>query len=188
MKPSNFQNLPSTPNWDREAEEAVKWDGVPPLTDKRNSVVGKTVKIEGVKSAWHYGTNGDIELLFDANYEDNGRALFVRDGQIICVVAGNSSCGEYKDQEIDQVVDLQGGSLAPGLTTYGSPLGLVEIRLEQSTNDGEVHDLLDGDMPSILGNAIIRAVDGLQFEGRNTLLVFFCPCLRPTALNSECAD
>jgi imidazolonepropionase-like amidohydrolase len=153
-------------------------------------VVGKTVKIEGVKSAWHYGTNGDIEPLFDANYKDNGGALFVRDGQIICVDAGNSSCGEYKDQEINQVVDLQGGSLAPGLTTYGSPLGLVEIRLEQSTNDGDVRDPLVDDIPSILGshNAIIRAVDGLQFEGRNTLLVFFCPCRRPTALNSEYAD
>ena len=75
---------------------------------------------------------------------------------------------------MDEVVDLKGGSLAPGLTSYGSPLGLVEIRLEPSTNDVTVLDpLVDGNLPSILGKdaAIIRAVDGLQFQGRNTLLV-----------------
>jgi imidazolonepropionase-like amidohydrolase len=174
-KPSNFQDLPKSPNWDREAEETVKWDGVPPLTDKRNSVAGKTVKIEGVKSAWHIGTDGDVQPLFDEDHEGNGRAVFVRDGQILCVNNGNGYCGEYEAQKIDQVVDLQGGSLAPGLTTYGSPLGLVEIRLESSTNDGDVSDpLVDGGMPSILGsrNSIIRAVDGLQFQGRNTLLAY----------------
>ena len=134
------------------------------------------MKIQGVKSVWHHGINGDVEPLFndddDVEGSGDGRAIFVRDGQILCVDTRNG-CGEYKDQEIDQVVDLQGGSLAPGLTTYGSPLGLVEIRLEPSTNDGFVHDpLVDGNMPSILGNRIIRAVDGLQFQGRNTLSVF----------------
>ena len=178
IKPSNFQSLPRMPNWDREAEEAVKWEGVPPLLkDKTNSMAGKIVKIEGLKSAWHYETNGNIEPLF--NGDDNGgdeRAVLVRDGQILCIDTGNGYCGEYQPQEIDQVVDLQGGSLAPGLTTYGSPLGLVEIHLEPSTNDGSVHDpLVDGDVPSILGNhnTIIRAVDGLQFAGRNTLSVIF---------------
>lgn len=163
--------MPKSPNWDREAEEAVKWEGLPPLTDKTNLVVGKTVKIEGVKSVWHYGTNGDIEALFEDDHENTGRVIFVRDGQILCVVDGNDHCGEYEHQVIDEVVDLHGGSLLPGLTTYGSPLGLVEIRIESSTNDGEVHDpLVDGNMPSILGShTIIRAVDGLQFQGRNTL-------------------
>ena len=73
---------------------------------------------------------------------------------------------------MDEVVDLKGRSLAPGLTSYGSPLSLVEIRLEPSTNDVTVLDpLVDGNLPSILGKdaAIIRAVDGLQFQGRNTL-------------------
>ena len=79
----------------------------------------------------------------------------------------NSICGGG-----DEFIDLKGGSLAPGLTSYGSPLGLVEISLEPSTNDGVVLDpLVDGNLPSILGKdtAIIRAVDGLQFQGRNTL-------------------
>ena len=187
-KPSNYQDLPKPPNWDREAEEAVKWDGIPPLTDKKNSVVGKTLKIEGVKSAWHYGTNGDVESLFDEDHEGNRRTIFVQDGQILCVDTGNDHCGEYEAQNIDKVVDLQGGSLAPGLTTYGSPLGLVEIRSESSTNDGDVSDpLVDGGLPSILGsNTIIRAVDGLQFQGRNALSVLLSFLIIYT--DSECAD
>jgi len=53
-------------------------------------------------------------------------------------------------------------------------LGLVEIRLESSTNDGSVPNALDSDPPAILGGAeaLIRAVDGLQFAGRNTLLAY----------------
>ena len=36
------------------------------------------------------------------------------------------------------LLDLQGGSIGPGLMTYGSLLDLVEIRHEPSTNDGNV--------------------------------------------------
>ena len=73
---------------------------------------------------------------------------------------------------MDETINLEGGSLAPGLTSYGSSLGLVEISFEPSTNDGVVLDpLVDGNLPSVLGKdtSIIRAVDGLQFQGRNTL-------------------
>jgi hypothetical protein len=70
-----------------------------------------------------------------------------------------------------KIVDLQGGELAPGLTTFGSNLGLSEIKLEPSTEDGRVFDPLTMRVPSILGNTVVRAVDGLQFGGRNTLCV-----------------
>ena len=74
--------------------------------------------------------------------------------------------------DVDEVVDLEGGSLAPGLTSHGSSLGLEEILFEPCTNDGDVFDpLVDGNLPSVLGKdtCIIRAVDGLQFNGRNTM-------------------
>lgn len=134
----------------------------------------KTIKILGVKSVWHYTAEGHVESLFDED-EGTGRSVFVQDGEIVCVGGGNSDslCGSLDDEAgVDEVVDLKGGSLAPGLTSYGAPLGLVEISLEPSTNDGVVLDpLVDGDLPAILGKdtTIIRAVDGLQFQGRNTL-------------------
>ena len=39
--------------------------------------------------------------------------------------------------DVDEFVDLEGGSLAPGFTSYGSSLGLEEILFEPSTNDGD---------------------------------------------------
>ena len=71
---------------------------------------------------------------------------------------------------VDKVVDLKRGLLAPGLTSYGSLLGLVEIRLEPSMNDSVVLDPLDdGNLSSILGTdmTIIHAMNGLQFQGHN---------------------
>jgi hypothetical protein len=88
-----------------------------------------------------------------------------------------SLCG---GKDVDEFIDLEGGSLAPGLTSYGSPLGLVEMIFEPTTNDGVVLDpLVDGNLPSILGRdtAIVRAVDGLQFNGRNTLWALSYNCL-----------
>jgi imidazolonepropionase-like amidohydrolase len=70
------------------------------------------------------------------------------------------------------IVDLEGGTVTPGLTSFGTPLGLVEIRLEPSTNDGRVYDPLDGDLPTILGDTVMRAQDGLMFGGQNLLLAY----------------
>ena len=168
IKQSKFQTLPKTPNWDKEAEDSVRWDGVPPLKGKHEATEGKTVKIIGVKSVWRYAAGGHVEPLFD-DKEGKGRSIVLQDGLLVCVEGVDPFCGE---KDVDEFVDLEGGSLAPGLTSYGSPLGLVEISLEPSTNDGVVLDpLVDGNLPSVLGKdtAIIRAVDGLQFQGRNTL-------------------
>ena len=88
------------------------------------------------------------------------RFVLLQDGLLVCV------------DDVDEFVDLEGGSLAPGFTSYGSSLGPEEILYEPFTNDGDVYDpLVDGNLPSVLGKdtAIIRAVDGLQFNGRNTL-------------------
>jgi hypothetical protein len=60
---------------------------------------------------------------------------------------------------------------SPGFITYGSPLGLDNIDQEPSTNDGKVLDPLTTNMPSIIGGegSVIRAVDGLQYGGRDML-------------------
>jgi len=102
-----------------------------------------------------------------------------QDGSLACI----EWLGEcpIEDDDIELVVDLEGGSIALPLITYGSPLGLVEIRLESSTNDGSVLDpLTDGDLPNVLkgkDRGIVRAVDGLMFEGVNTKYVFHCNCI-----------
>ncbi|KAH0583360.1 hypothetical protein H2248_008989 [Termitomyces sp. 'cryptogamus'] len=188
FKSDKLQNAPETPNWDAEAKAAVEYQGLPPLRGRKMRLgeLSKTgVKFVGVKSVWMQDDDGGLRVLFDKdeNHDANTRtdavnssSVLVLHGSLIpCTSANLELCADDKVQE---VVDLQGGSLAPGLTTFGSHLGLVEILLEASTSDGIVRDPLvgssTGHVPGAAGGdeAVMRTVDGLQFEGRNTLLAY----------------
>ncbi|KZV84970.1 hypothetical protein EXIGLDRAFT_623616 [Exidia glandulosa HHB12029] len=150
-KPSAFQKVPETPDFGDEAKKAVEYDGLPPLTPTPNV---------GVVAFTNVGS-------FNAQAFSAPTTIVVERGQVVC----NADCVVPKD--VGRVVDLKGGALAPGLVTFGAPLGLVEIDAESSTSDGVVHDVLRGGVPSILGSdPIIRAVDGLQFSGRSALLAY----------------
>ena len=175
-KPAEFQDLPVTPDWDKEKNTTVEWEGLPPLTGDKTS--GR-VRITGVKTLIGFDNLSDeprLETAFDISpdYPD-GRTVIVEQGQIICTENAAEDCYDlpWTNAQEETVIDLNGGAIGPGLTTYGSPLGLVEIRLESSTNDGPVFDpLTDGDLPALIADAgLIRAVDGLAFEGRGALYV-----------------
>ena len=84
----------------------------------------------------------------------------VEDGRVVCI----GRCLYFAERSFE-IVDLDGGTITPGLMSFGAPLGLVEIRLEPSTNDGQVHNPLDGDLPAVLGGKVVRAQDGLMFDG-----------------------
>lgn len=180
VKPRRLQHIPKTPDWDAEAQKAVEFEGQQPLRGRKIAFGGKHtspqvngVKFVGVESVWMTDAGGHVRNMLDnADSEENDGVrgtVVVRDGSVVfCSRDDQYECDERWVQE---VVDLHGGSLAPGLTTFGSPIGLAEIRLEPSTGDGVVKDPLTGSVPEIVGgkDAVIRAVDGLQFEGRNTL-------------------
>lgn len=145
------------------------------------------MRLTGVKSYWtisavdEFGNdNPKVKAVFDefndaSSTTNVGRnwTVLIEDGKVSCYEPELSylsshcrCCGGHSSE----IIDLKGGSISPGLTTFGSPLGLREIRLEPTTNDGPVLDPLTDTIPSILGEeTIIRAVDGLQFGGRNTL-------------------
>lgn len=97
--------------------------------------------------------------------------LLVQSGKIRCL--GTECLSLVGSTDDVQVVDLEGGSISPGLVTYGSPLGLEEIESEASTNDGVVPDPLSQRVSPIIGGegALIRAADGLQYGGRSALSV-----------------
>ena len=71
------------------------------------------------------------------------------------------------------LVDLEGGVIAPGLTSYGSLLGLEVMREEGSTGDGVVPNALSGNpsSSSLVGGdgVLIHAEHGLAFETRFVL-------------------
>ncbi|KAF8206096.1 hypothetical protein K438DRAFT_1817821 [Mycena galopus ATCC 62051] len=173
VKPDAFQQVPRTPDWEKEVRDTITYEGLPPLAGRRAT---GTVAFVNVRSAW-VRRDGGVRALVDTDTisgeTETNLTVIVHGGRIAC--AGPSAagaCGEFTATSGAEVVDLQGGALAPGLTTFGSDLGLSEIMLEPSTTDGPVFDPLTMSVPSILGHAVVRAVDGLQFGGRNTLYAY----------------
>jgi imidazolonepropionase-like amidohydrolase len=150
---------PRTPNFDSEKVAAVTHEGVPPLEPRSvervlfANVSGLYVRGEG--------SSGVMRI------SEQAGLVGAEDGRVVCV----GECLNFAAGAID-IVDLEGGTITPGLTSFGTPLGLVEIRLEPSTNDGRVYDPLDGDLPTILGDTVMRAQDGLMFGGQNLLLAY----------------
>ncbi|KAH8825118.1 carbohydrate esterase family 9 protein [Flagelloscypha sp. PMI_526] len=144
-----LQELLPVPNFDKEAEEAVKWDGLPPLKPK--------------------ATEGDVIFL-------NVATIFSREAGEIRSQVLPSSQGVAQNArpmwpDSPRLLIFQGGSIFPGLTTFGSPLGVSEIDQEDSTNDGIVYDPFSsgrfaGD------NTLFRAFDGLSYGGRDELLAY----------------
>lgn len=169
-KPNVFQHTPAVPNFDKEAKAAVDYEGLPPLKSKKAG--SELVLFTNVKSVF---TRSGFEITETFSVQDNEELgiVVVRDGKIVCS-GSSAACFTSSLAHEAEIIDLRGGSISPGLTTFGSPLGLVEIDAEASTNDGLVFDPLVDRVPSIVGGdaALVRAVDGLQFGGRNALLAY----------------
>ncbi|KZV86711.1 composite domain of metallo-dependent hydrolase [Exidia glandulosa HHB12029] len=160
-KAEQLQKLPKPPNFDEEAKKAVEWEGLPPLHPKQ-SWKG-TVKFVHVGTLWASGVDG-----LQAQTLSVPSTVIVQGGRVLC-----TGCSDFHG-DVETTVDLAGGALAPSLVSYGSTLGLQEIPSESTTADGIAPDALLGPIPAILGGdgTLIRAVDGLQFGGRDTLLAY----------------
>ncbi|KAJ6570163.1 carbohydrate esterase family 9 protein [Mycena vulgaris] len=165
-KPDTFQHTPPVPNFDKEAQEAVKYEGLPPL--EPTAATTRSVIFVNVRSVFTHAVSG-VEQLFSAAGDSTLGMVVAKDGRITC--AGVCSL----DVADATVIDLHGGSISPGLVSFGSPLGLEHIAQEDSTNDGVIYDPLSRNgVPEIVGGdgAIIRAVDGLLFRTRDALLAY----------------
>jgi len=159
------------PNFDREAQEAVAFEGLPPLLP--NGASTDVVLFTNVNSVI-LPRRGDLAEAYSAVGDEVG-VVVVRNGDITCYgTEATCSLDDLAQGERVRVVDLQGGAISPALLTYGSPLGLQEIEAELSTGDGPVFDLLTERVPKLVGGdiSIVRAVDALQFAGRDSLLAY----------------
>ena len=159
-----FQEVPSVPDWDAERAEVIRWEGLPPLGGRKWT--GRVV-FRNVSEVIVRGEEGAESVL-----KESGAAVdvVVQAGRVACV---GSTCGPDQQINAGVEVDLQGGSVVPGLMSFGSPLGIEEIAGESSTGDGSLYDPFHGDVPNILGDkgGVVRAVDALKFETRNALYV-----------------
>ncbi|KZT43545.1 hypothetical protein SISSUDRAFT_1039974 [Sistotremastrum suecicum HHB10207 ss-3] len=161
-KPPSFQKPPRVPNFDKEAQETIEYDGLPPLKYRKID----SVLFTNVAHVFAFSGKTIVDRLLE--YGSTLGQVLVTNGSITCA---QTVCMTGVPIGIE-VVDLEGGSINPGLLAYGPDIGLEEISAESSTNDGVVLDPLKDRIPSILGGegSLIRAADGIQFGGRDLLL------------------
>ena len=175
QKPHKLQEAPKVPNFDKEAKDAIKYEGLPPLLTEKNRLTGD-VLFTNVKNVY-------TPVRSEIHHSQLFRAVV--DGEVfppsVLVQKGRITCmGRCTQEEVMArtenltTIDLEGGALSPGLVSFGAPLGLEEIQQEESTNDGTLLDPLTNAIPKILDDGeggVVRAVDGLAFMGRDTLCV-----------------
>lgn len=187
-KPAALQHVPEVPNFDEEAKETLKHDGLPPLEPKTS--ITHMVVFANVSSVFvRKDTPSGAVVEQIASSRSGSLWAVVQAGKLVCVDTLSSTCVQSSLQSIKdevEVIDLAGGSITPGLTTFGSNLGLEEISGEVSTKDGTAPDVLSTSIPGVAGgnNALIRAIDGLQFSTRHALYVL-CPCSSPAPYVTE---
>ncbi|KAJ7089245.1 carbohydrate esterase family 9 protein [Mycena belliarum] len=165
-KPKSAQRVPSTPNFDKEMADAIKYEGLPPLepeTAKADVVVFWNVGSIFMKNTATRKVS-EVFTLAAAN-----GVVVVEKGRIVCSGA-EAACPTALSRPDALHLDLEGGSISPGLLSYGSPLGLSHITAEASTSDGLVFDPLSMLVPDIIGGTVIKAADGLLFATRDALL------------------
>ncbi|EGN99656.1 hypothetical protein SERLA73DRAFT_159873 [Serpula lacrymans var. lacrymans S7.3] len=167
IKPASLQSSPTTPDFEKEAADAIKYEGLPPLEPSRT--VTDLVIFYNVSSVWTREA-GTVQAAFGVQEGEPKGVVVVDNGRIVCANVLEAACASYMLSGSAQV-DLQGGSLAPALVAAGSAIGLQDIAGEPSTTDGTVYDAMKS-IPSVVGgdSSIIKAIDGLQYGSRDALI------------------
>jgi hypothetical protein len=170
-KPAAFHKAPETPNWDKESKEALKYNGLPPL--KPRKCIDKIVAFTNVSSLFLKDETLEIQEQSFVKDSDTGM-IIVEEGVIICSGFSSSCLALLAAHPDAEIVDLDGGSIGPGFTTFGSALGIEEIQAEPSTGDGRVLDPFVQVVPEMIGGTygLVRAVDGLLYSTRHALLAY----------------
>jgi len=158
-----WREVPDVPKWDKERKNTVLWEGLPPLEGK---IKNGRIVFSNVKHLLKKGMANSIEEVSADNGGSEIGVVVVDNGKIECVGA---SCLTTTDGS--NLVDLHGGSISPGLMSFGSPMGVEEIAAEPSTSDGEAYNAFITNIPNILDDSggVLRAMDALMFNTRNAM-------------------
>ena len=107
-KPERVQNIPEVPNFDQEAKDAVKYDGLPLLEMKKATV--DVVVFSNVNSI--YLRRGvKIEKVFSTSHAGSPGLVVVERGELKCY-GGEHECPLAEYGTNIQRVDLKGGSIS----------------------------------------------------------------------------
>ncbi|ESK94416.1 carbohydrate esterase family 9 protein [Moniliophthora roreri MCA 2997] len=153
-----WRKTPIQPNYDMERKSAIKNEGRP---FPSHIIKGKVVFMN-VKEVWNRKRGGYIEELFPAG-QRGLCVVVVEKGKITCLGEGKECSSAAEDAQT--TIDLDGGSISPGLLTFGSRLGLEEMASEPSTGDGMPYNAFAADVPRILQDVggLVKASDALMF-------------------------
>ena len=164
-----WQEVPQVPNWDEERQKAIEWEGLPPLGGTQ---LHDTVVFTNVSELWVRHPEHGIVQQFNARFtkfDPKDQVVVVNSGKVTCVGPSDSCAGFMSSNS--RRTNLRGGVISPGLTSFGSILGLQEIEQEASTGPGKPYDALTQDIPGIVGDigGVERAADALLFRTRSAL-------------------
>ncbi|KAH8094912.1 hypothetical protein BXZ70DRAFT_343845 [Cristinia sonorae] len=171
-KQSKVQDIPHVPKFDEERIAAVKYEGLPPLS---NELEDGTVVFKNVRHVWVRGKLG-LRERWAAGPGQEGGVVVLKRGAIAC--AGEEDwCFDFEGSVDEEkfkkrkVIDLHGGAIGPGMMTFGSALGIEEIDGEPSTQDGTLYNPFTGNVPDAVGDPVglVKAADALQFQTRDAL-------------------
>ena len=165
----DWQEVPEVPNWDKERQRTIDWEGLPPLGGIRTR---EAVVFTNVSELWVRHPEHGIVQQFNARFkkfDSEDQVVVIDSGKITCV-GPSDSCAGFMNWDSERT-NLRGGVISPGLTSFGSILGLQEIEQEASTGPGKPYDALIQNVPDIVGDisGVERASDALLFQTRNAL-------------------
>ncbi|PVF97469.1 hypothetical protein CPB86DRAFT_423305 [Serendipita vermifera] len=169
-KPAEFQVPPKVPNFDKEREQAVKYEGLQPLRPSKDIESAIFFNVQAI-----YKRDGTMNKIISQKLSQRNElgVVVVHKGSIVCQGV-EAQCLQYQIQSPTfERIDVEGGVISPGFLSYGATIGLTEIGYESSTNDGVAFAPFKEKVPKIIGDEpLMRAADGLQFNGRDTLLAY----------------
>jgi hypothetical protein len=107
-KPGKAQRVPKVPDFEKEAKEAIKYDGLPPLEMTRSK--SDIVAFHHVRAVYMRRGN-KVEQVFSASTGDQGGIVVTERGKLACYgFKGKCSLAAYGTDI--QHVDLKGGSIS----------------------------------------------------------------------------
>jgi hypothetical protein len=104
-KPKGLQRVPVPPNFDKEAEEALEHNGLPPLQPRKAD--SDTVIFTNLSSIYLRRGRDIIEVLGAAKHEKAGTVV-VQNGVVVCT----GTCSLASVSPATPQIDLEGGSIA----------------------------------------------------------------------------
>ncbi|KAH8926367.1 composite domain of metallo-dependent hydrolase [Atractiella rhizophila] len=168
--PTRAETEPMSASAPNSASYEVPTD---PLSGPTLSSTTQEVLLYNISSIFRRMPDGRLlEELYNGSQDSHHQfGLIIRDGRV-------SFAGVMDVLQVDeslQRIDLKGGSILPSATSFGPPMGLTEIELEASTNDGFIYDpLFSSSRASPLTETLVyespvKAKDGISFGGKDML-------------------